>query len=128
MNDMAWAAGLFEGEGCITIGRSTSDIIYPRLQLAMNDEDIVRRFHSIVGVGTVYFKPSKNPKHGDTWVWRTGSFHHAQAVICMLWSYLGLRRTARAKEVLTMAKESEVGRQRHKYFDRRTTPTTLYAV
>lgn len=46
--DLAWAAGLFEGEGSITCsGRA------PRLQLKMTDPEPVERFCEILG-GTLY--------------------------------------------------------------------------
>ena len=42
MND-AWAAGLFEGEGCIH-QRSTTEFCNWRLQIAMYDKDVIERF------------------------------------------------------------------------------------
>jgi hypothetical protein len=46
--DIAWAAGLFEGEGCATHSSGR-----PRLQLKMVQEESVRRFGRVVGVGRV---------------------------------------------------------------------------
>ncbi len=48
--EIAWAAGLFEGEGSI----STPLVDRQRLQLKMNAEASVRRFADALGVGTVY--------------------------------------------------------------------------
>ena len=47
--EIAWAAGLFDGEGTATVcgGRS-------RLAVKMADEESVRRFHHAVVVGKVY--------------------------------------------------------------------------
>ena len=47
--EQAWAAGLFDGEGSVTVcgGRR-------RLQLKMVDESSVRRFAAAVGRGFVY--------------------------------------------------------------------------
>jgi len=52
--DYAWAAGLFDGEGSITI-TNPKDRPNPRiyLTLSMTCEKSVRQFHKIVGVGTV---------------------------------------------------------------------------
>jgi len=47
--EIAWAAGLFEGEGCITM---TSG--HAVLRLSNTDEWVVRRFAEIVGRGVVY--------------------------------------------------------------------------
>lgn len=47
--ESAWAAGLFEGEGCRTANRGK-----PRLQLKMVHEESVRRFRDALEVGKVY--------------------------------------------------------------------------
>lgn len=47
--EIAWAAGLFEGEGTITAVNGR-----PRLALKMVAEASVRRFGAAVGVGVVY--------------------------------------------------------------------------
>jgi hypothetical protein len=50
--EIAWAAGLFEGEGSITrFGRSGKFDL--RVSLNMTDEDVVRRFDAIVDRGKV---------------------------------------------------------------------------
>jgi hypothetical protein len=46
---IAWAAGLFEGEGCIT---ETNDTL--TLRLNNTDESLVQRFRDYVDIGTVY--------------------------------------------------------------------------
>lgn len=46
--ELAWAAGLFEGEGCRTSSRGR-----PRLQIKMVEEESVRRVAAILG-GRVY--------------------------------------------------------------------------
>ncbi len=53
----AWAAGLFEGEGCIYLkkhnrpGRGTHD---RRLYVTSTDLDVLQRFRSIVACGAIY--------------------------------------------------------------------------
>ena len=48
--ELAWAAGLFEGEG--SFSRSAKGRV--RASLKMVEESSVRRFHDAVGVGKVY--------------------------------------------------------------------------
>ena len=58
--DIAWAAGLFEGEGCVTI--STVDgrkYLLASVSMHPRDRDVLERFHRIVGVGTLC-GPHKN--------------------------------------------------------------------
>src|SRR5689334_3983660 len=43
---LAWAAGLFEGEGCFHFASRANRVIVA--SLTTTDEDVVRRFHAIV--------------------------------------------------------------------------------
>jgi hypothetical protein len=96
--EIAWAAGLFEGEGSITyIPRG----LHPDLQVAINmtDEDVVRRFEAVVDRGRVY-GPYHPPSHGDRrkpfWRWMaTGDAGHDVLDALDLW--LSPRRVAQAR-------------------------------
>jgi hypothetical protein len=93
--EIAWAAGLFEGEGCICVSGST-----PVMTIAMADEDVVRRFAEIAG-GPVYgpYEPSglgKKPR----WVWRITGWRWCLNVAFTLDPYLGERRRYRITEIL----------------------------
>jgi hypothetical protein len=97
--DITWAAGLFEGEGCLTIsGRK-----YPhaRVYLRSTDEDVVRRFAAIIKVGQVRVDDSQQ-KYGykRQWEWYTGKMDSVVTVIELLRPHLGTRRSARAQELL----------------------------
>lgn len=97
--ELAWAAGLFEGEGCFYISRRPS---YPSAALEMTDEDAVKRFASAVGVGLTHLHANRgfgmSPK--PLWRWQTNGFEKVQAIVGLLWFGLGERRRTRAKEVL----------------------------
>jgi hypothetical protein len=95
--NLAWAAGLFEGEGCIHRGQKQAIT----LAVAMTDFDVVEKFHFIVGVGNVngpYL--ANNPRHLQRWRWSTGNFQHAQALLAALWPWLGHRRKAKAEKII----------------------------
>jgi len=47
--EMAWALGIFEGEGCIYITKAG----YVNLKVSMTDPDVVVRFMDVVGCGNV---------------------------------------------------------------------------
>jgi hypothetical protein len=60
--DIAFIAGLFDGEGCITYKqymrkRKHQKKAYPtwsiRMEMAMTDESVLRWVHEVLGVGTV---------------------------------------------------------------------------
>lgn len=124
MRNLAWAAGLFEGEGCITFGVSSrndtltsgASVRYEngqvRLVLAMTDQDIVEDFARIVGVGSVnrIHPPSKRALNNKPqWRWQT-SGEHAEALFWKLAPYLGPRRQEQffeAKNKLSIHREAK---------------------
>jgi len=97
--EIAWAAGLFEGEGSIThIGRRGQSF---ELQVAINmtDGDVIRRFDEIVDRGKVY-GPYLPLSHGDRrkpyWRWMAvGDAGHD--VVDLLAAWLSPRRVAQAR-------------------------------
>lgn len=98
--EVAWAAGLFEGEGSINLMRTKRyHIPRPRLELQSTDFDVVRKFKKVVKVGGLSRrKPRKNCKR--VLIWSTARKAHVKYVLQLFLSYLGLRRYRRAKEVL----------------------------
>lgn len=105
----AWAAGLFEGEGCVTIVKQKSRIRrdgtpcrpegyrYPRLCMSLTDEDVLRRFAVIMG-GTIRgpYCNAKNRK--PIWNWQA-SGDDALRGATLLFPFLGNRRLKRLIEV-----------------------------
>jgi hypothetical protein len=104
---LAWAAGLFEGEGCFSGQAHVNGVVgrrSVRAQVKMSDRDRVELFASIVDVGRVHAcKPSPFASHKPVFQWRVTSFEEVQHVVAILWPWLGPRRRARAAEVLSGA-------------------------
>lgn len=101
--EIAWAAGLFEGEGCVYISKQKTP--QPRLQIRMCDRGPLDRFCLVVGQGKVY-GPYKTRKTGavnkgnwrDNYSWQA----HGQAateVARLIFPYLDVRRATRMLEV-----------------------------
>lgn len=88
LHELAWAAGLFEGEG--TAGAHGERSVEARL--GMTDEDIVRRFAEIVEVGVVRPYTPLGLGSKPMWYWRVSSAQDVQHVMCLLWQWLGPRR------------------------------------
>lgn len=84
-----WAAGLYEGEGCASL-----DISGPAISvtIGMTDEEPIRLFHAIVGVGIVKgpFKREGNRK--EYWLWRVRSWDQAEIVFDLFRNWLSPRR------------------------------------
>jgi hypothetical protein len=113
--DLAWAAGLFEGEGSFTVMRRGTAYMSIVAELGMTDEDRVREFHRIVGVGNVTTHISRDitrSHYKPIHVWKVGSFEGVQAVIGLLWFRLGTRRRGKAIEILVAYKSKTSARRR----------------
>lgn len=96
--EIAWAAGLFEGEGCISQGRG---ILV--LRLNSTDEETPLRFCRIVQGGTVYGPYRNTQRDGYArkpfWVW-VGESVDALETLRLIFPWLSARRRARAQELI----------------------------
>jgi hypothetical protein len=110
-HEIAWAAGLFEGEGSFITGIDRRGALryprrYPRVVIAMTDRDVIERFGRIMGFGNVQirpFYPSQGHGYKRLYEWKTGRFEYVQATVALFWPYLGERRKAKAREILLTA-------------------------
>jgi hypothetical protein len=106
--DLAWLAGLLEGEGYFGIGvrkataknRQLRDSKTPRITLTMTDEDVVRRAHALAGVGKVY-GPYARGEWKPQWSWMVANRKDALPLMEKLRPHMGQRRAAKIAEILT---------------------------
>jgi len=103
--DLAWAAGLFEGEGSFSLQRNKKypQWVYPRATLSTSDLDVLQRFQKIMGFGKIYAQ-ARRRNDKQLWVWNAGRKHHVFATISALFPLLGERRQAKAAEVFMACK------------------------
>lgn len=106
--EIAWAAGLFEGEGSATCykGNKGQKRLYLRLFLDMTDRDVVEKFWRIVDLGSFVgpmgpygkeLKENRKPK----WRWyATGNVARSLVENTGFFSHLCSRRQLRIKEIL----------------------------
>ncbi len=97
---LTWAAGLFEGEGSCFVAAGKAQR-QPTVVLVMTDEDVVRKFAGIIGVG--YVNSYKRPGQKRYWRWAAQSRNDVLEALGLLWPYLGERRQEKATEVLERA-------------------------
>lgn len=108
VSEIAWAAGLFEGEGSFNS--------YPRrnkqgvqIRLSMSDKDVVERFARIVGVGAVHLRIHASTETRDRsrykpmYEWYVYEAAEISRVTELLMPWLGERRRARAEELRKVA-------------------------
>jgi hypothetical protein len=100
--DIAWAAGLFEGEGYITMFRMKAHVLHSiRLGIQMTDRDVLEKFCEIVECGKVG-GPHRysRPHHKPTYVWGIGNRTDVERILLAFLPWLGERRSAKAREML----------------------------
>ena len=102
-----YAAGLYEGEGTITIlhqkvgPRRPRNYFYLNMAVSGTDPEPLQLFRAIVQVGKVYGPYSyKNTKYKDAYRWQVNTFESSQHVICCLWPWLSRRRKDQIRHAL----------------------------
>jgi hypothetical protein len=93
--DVAWFAGLFEGEGCLSRQRPSEGCW--RMVIEMSDEDVLLRAQSIFG-GRLYKKPRRKASCKDTWAWKIGSQEKINYVVELIYPHMSARRKAKMDE------------------------------
>jgi hypothetical protein len=88
---VAWAAGLFDGEGTIALSQRA---VYVRMR--NTDPELVQRFHALLRVGAVYCPYRYRRKPVWDWVAREEDGLDALA---MMWCWLSARRREQAQTV-----------------------------
>lgn len=105
--ELAWAAGLFDGEGTVAIYNVNDGGTWQcYLRLCMLDEECIRRFYEIAGEGRLSKrkKPNSGCRHA-LWEWRA-SFIQADRVLEKLSPYL----VSKAKQAYLFKKFRELPR------------------
>lgn len=97
--DIAWAAGLFEGEGCFvfTYGKPKS------AQIQMTDLDVLEKIHRLFG-GTLNSSGKRQEHWKECWRWSVFS-NDAKSFIEKILPYMMERRRGRAEEWLAKYNE-----------------------
>lgn len=100
--DVAWFAGLFEGEGCLTFvtDRKSGGGSW-RLCLHSTDEDIVLRIQDLFG-GKVRLDTAHKKKttYKPIWQWALYRKDEINKIVTVLYPYMGIRRKAKFDEFL----------------------------
>lgn len=97
---LAWCAGLFEGEGSITL--RTDNHLRLNASLGSTDLDVLTRFHEYMGIGKILGPYSyKNSNYKQYWQWKIYSINDFMVFTSKIGHMLGERRSARLQEVLS---------------------------
>ncbi len=105
--DVAWAAGLFEGEGCLT-WHSVPDTVAGRrfkVSIGSNDKDVLDKFAALFPVGKVRGPYKDGKGRRVSWQYQCTIAEHVYAVVVALYPWLCSRRKARIEQFLTLFKQ-----------------------
>ena len=101
LTELAWAAGLFDGEGHI----GTTSTNSPHLDVGQTDRRVLDRFRDAVGFGRVLGPAQKRSHEKPVWHYRLYKQMDVQAVVAMLWKYLSPVKRQQAHRVLLRNKQ-----------------------
>jgi hypothetical protein len=111
---LAGAAGLFDGEGCfhlVTRRKGARLEAWTQTRMTQEDREVLDRFAAAVRCGRVYGPYTSVPgRRRARWQYAAYGFERAQAILAMLWPWLGPIKKSQASTVL---------RQVHAHWDRR---------
>lgn len=113
--NLAWAAGLFDGEGCFFLGgrkRGGRVETWIETRITQAHPEVLHRFREALGMGRVYgpYGRSKS-NHRPQWQYVIYGLQGTQATIAMLWPWLGTVKRGQASSVLLRLREANTLRQ-----------------
>ena len=114
--ELAWAAGFFDGEGHIRFSNNirpsrphshSPEVLVETSQAGIDCPDVLTRFRAAIGGLCKIDGPRSNGEgHLPIWNTRTSRFEHSQAIIAMLWPWLGSVKRAAAQKALLSARSA----------------------
>lgn len=108
--NLAWCAGIIEGEGSIALQRG----YMPHIAVEMSDRDIIERLADILGAGVISSRTRVVAAGPRKPLYRLMICprEEVQAILAALYEWLGERRRERVIEVLTARNTHIDGRRR----------------
>lgn len=100
VHNIAWAAGILEGEGCFSIHKrkDRANTTNCAIHCEMTDEDTILKLQEVLGVGNVnYRKPRPNKR--PSWILSIQKQEEIFITLIRLGPYLMGRRKQQAKKL-----------------------------
>ena len=106
--ELAWVAGFFDGEGCFTL-RKQNGRYYAQASTTQTDREVLDKCVRIAGLGNVTgpTKPSRTRVYQGfhckpRYSWQVCGLEKTQALVAMLWQWLGSRKREQAMRMLQL--------------------------
>lgn len=108
--EIAWAAGFFDGEGATTLyaksRRSMDTVRQPVMTISQVNNDTLERFQrAVLGIGKIY-GPYQHKNGRPQFVWRSYRWIDSQAVLALLWRFLGTHKQEQAARAFAVHRAS----------------------
>jgi hypothetical protein len=94
--EIAWVAGLFEGEGCFRATGPANRYAYAII--VIREKEVLERVQKIVGCGRIHRRTDSRPNHSITWAWQIAKREESVRFMNAIWPWLSNRRKDQAKE------------------------------
>ena len=111
---LAWSAGFADGEGSFFWAQYKIRHPRVRFELGQVNPEPLWRFRDATGFGAPVNGPYGNTKADakkpaqPQWTWAISGFEDVQALLAMLWPWLGTPKRKQATKILMEARESYV--------------------
>lgn len=109
--DVAWLAGLLEGEGSFTLQQPLNALGEKRVRIAislqMTDRDVLEKVASLVQDGKVLTAKRQAGHHKETWRWQISSLEIVSQLMTRVLPYMSERRSKQIITCLTAAKAAK---------------------
>lgn len=111
---LAWAAGLFDGEGCVYLRDGKRDRDRPEITLSITqcfDSEVLVRFRDAVGVGQVTGPVNESGTGvGPRWNYRSQRTASSLMALASIWPWLGSVKRRQADRAVDSYEAALVGR------------------
>lgn len=106
-HELAWTAGFVDGEGTFRFNTRKSQQRGVAFQVTQSDQRLLYRAQKALGLGNLHgpYGPYTTQRK-PYWVLETSSFETVQAILAMLWRFLGPVKRAQGATMLQQAKET----------------------
>lgn len=104
LEQVAWIAGIIEGEGnmyfCDELDRRKAGNRQSRLKVVMTDKDVIHRLYSLVPGSYVLTYPGQKEGHKRQWHWFVTDRQILVGLLTLVIPWLGQRRAAKANALV----------------------------
>lgn len=105
---VAWAAGIFEGEGCVYVLRRRGRADRVVLAVAMTDLDVIERLRDVFGCGSISSERRRDGRK-PIYRWNTSARGDVERVLALITPWLMSRRQARIAEAVAEVERDRQG-------------------